>query len=152
MEQLLETIDLDVEEASELLFKIKVEGIDPAPATVRLVCEADDVSYMFNGYPVGDDVVQFKLPVMKGKLKEGSYLSRVEVMVENRYFAPITFNINLKQTIRVVAESIKAMPRAQVNVPRVSVTAVPVVRKPAVTEANGTLRERYAARFGRNKS
>ena len=122
MEQFLETIDLDIEEANELLFKVKVEGIEQAPAKVRLVCEGGEMDYVFNGAPTRDEgVVQFVLPILKGKLKEGQYLSRVEVLIENRYFAPVSFNINFKQAVKVVAEAIripekKPVPKAQVTV------------------------------------
>jgi hypothetical protein len=142
MEPFLETIDLDIEEANELLFKVKVEGVDQAPAKVRLVCETGDVDYMFHGEPTPDEgVVQFVLPSLKGKLKEGQYLSRVEVLIENRYFAPVSFNINFKQAVKVVAEAIRIP--AKKTVPTVSVTASApvVVRKPlpppvpVVTEA-----------------
>jgi hypothetical protein len=126
MEQFLETIDLDIEEANELLFKVKVEGIEQAPAKVRLVCEGGDMDLVFQGSPTPDEgVVQFMVPPLKGKLKEGQYLSRVEVLIENRYFAPVQFNINFKQAVKVVAEAIRIP--AKKEVPRVSVTAVPVV-------------------------
>lgn len=128
MDPLHETIDLDVEEASELLFKVKVEGIEPSPAKVRLVCEAGDVGYVFNGHPTPDDgVVQFLLPVLKDKIKEGLYQSRVEVLIENRYFAPVQFNINFKKAVKVVAEAVQ-VPQRRVA-PQVSVTAAPVVVK-----------------------
>ena len=133
MEPLLETIDLDVEESNELLFKIKVEGIEQAPARVRMVCEVGDISYMFTGQPTGDDgLVQFILPILKDKIREGTYLSRVEVLIENRYFAPINFNVNFKKAVTVVAESVQLPQRKPV--PQVTVTAVPVVvKKPTVT-------------------
>jgi len=125
MEPLLETISLDSEENNELLFKVKIEGAD-GPAKVRLVCETGDVAFMFNGQPIGDDVVAFNLPVLKDKIKEGTYLSRVEVLIENRYFTPVQFQINLKKTIKVVAESIKFIPR---NVPQeIKITAAPIVK------------------------
>jgi hypothetical protein len=157
MEPLLETIDLDIEESNELLFKVKVEGVEQAPAKVRLVCEAGDVSYMFNGTPTQDEgVIQFILPVLKDKLKAGTYLSRVEVLIENRYFAPVQFNVNLKQAVTVVAESLQTPQRRQV--PQVSVTAsAPIVVKKAapavvlapkraVEKPAGTLKERFAQR------
>lgn len=126
MEQFLETIDLDIEEANELLFKVKVEGIDQAPAKVRLVCETGEVDYMFQGHSTPDEgVVQFVLPNMKGKLKEGQYLSRVEVLIENRYFAPVQFNINFKQAVRVVAEAVRLPARKPA--PTVTVTASPII-------------------------
>ncbi len=141
MEPLLETIDLDVEESNELLFKIKVEGIEQAPARVRMVCEVGDISYMFTGQPTGDDgLVQFILPVMKDKLKEGTYLSRVEVLIENRYFAPVNFNVNFKKAVTVVAESVQVPQRKAV--PQVTVTATQVTKpKPAaVVEVKAPVR------------
>lgn len=144
MEPFLETIDLDIDEANELLFKVKVEGIDQAPAKVRLVCETGDVDLMFHGQPTPDEgIVQFLLPNLKGKLKEGQYLSRVEVLIEARYFAPVSFNINFKQAVKVVAEAVRVPEKR--TVPKVSVTAsAPIIVKkqlhisppaPAVTEA-----------------
>ena len=127
MESFLETIDLDIEEANELLFKVKVEGVEQAPAKVRLVCEGGEMDYVFHGSPTRDEgVVQFVLPILKGKLKEGQYLSRVEVLIENRYFAPVQFNINFKQAIKVVAEAIRIPEKKQV--PRASVVvSAPIV-------------------------
>jgi hypothetical protein len=128
MEPFLETIDLDIEEASELLFKVKVEGVEPSPAKVRLVCESPEVALMFNGHPTQDEgVVQFLLPALKDKLKAGVYQSRVEVLIENRYFAPVQFNLNFKKAVTVVAEAVQ-VPQRKV-VPQISVTAAPVVVK-----------------------
>lgn len=133
MDPLLETIDLDIEEANELLFKVKVEGVAPSPAKVRLVCEVGEMGYVFQGHAVAGEegMVQFLLPVLKGKLQEGLYQSRVEVLIENRYFAPVQFNVNFKQAMKVVAEAVRAPER---RVPQqLTVTASPVVvQKPTL--------------------
>ena len=138
MEPMLETIDLDTEESNELAFKIKIEGADSGPTKVRLVCEGENVSYMFNGRATSEDgVVQFVIPVMKDKLKEGTYTSKVEVLVENRYFAPVQFNINFKKAMKVVAEAV-TLPR-HVAKPEIKVSAQPiVVTKPSVTTSHVT--------------
>ena len=122
-----EIVTLDIEESNDLTFKIKMEGAAAAPAKVRLVCEADDgLSYMFNGYGTGEpEVVQFTLPKMFGKMNEGTYSARVEVLVENRYFAPLQFQINFKKTLSVVAESIIVKPK--VSRPEIKVTAEPII-------------------------
>jgi hypothetical protein len=126
MEPLVETVDLDMEESNELAFKIKVEGAAPAPAKVRLVCEGGEMAYMFNGHGTGEDgVVQFVLPQMKDKLAEGLYQARVEVLIENRYFAPVHFQINFKKAIKVVAESINVVSRHAK--PEIKVSAAPIV-------------------------
>lgn len=125
MEPLQETIDLDIDESNELAFKIKMEGAATSPAKVRLVCEGKDFSYMFNGYGTTEpDEVQFTLPQMTSRLPEGTYPARVEVLVENRYFAPLQFQINFKKTLTVVAEAIQVRPRA--SIPELKVTAVPI--------------------------
>jgi hypothetical protein len=132
VDPLLETIDLDIEEANELLFKVKVEGVAPSPAKVRLVCEIGEIGYVFQGHATQEEgIVQFLLPVLKGKLQEGLYQSRVEVLIENRYFAPVQFNVNFKQTMKVVAEAVRAPVRQAPS--KLTVTASPVVvQKPTV--------------------
>lgn len=125
MEPLTESIDLDIDESNELAFKIRMEGAASAPAKVRLVCENEDFSYMFNGYGTNEpEVVQFTLPQMSGKINEGTYQARVEVLVDNRYFAPLRFDINFKKTMKVVAEALKVVskPRTQ----DIKVTASPI--------------------------
>lgn len=144
MESFLETIDVDIEEPAELLFKVKVEGMDPSPARVRLVCESSDVSFMFNGKLAGhDDLIAFNLPQMSGRLKEGKLLSRVEVLIENRYFAPVQFELNFKKAVKVVAE---AVTRVKQRSPEVIVTAVPVTqhKQASVSEVKQEARERVA--------
>lgn len=131
METLTETVDLDVEESNELAFKIKVEGTANSPARVRLVCEGPEMSYMFNGRGTGDDgIVQFIMPKMSDKLQEGIYQARVEVLIENRYFSPVQFQINFKKAVKVVAEALFLQPK--IVKPEISVSAAPiVVAKPA---------------------
>ena len=132
MEPLTETIDLDLEESNDLTFKIRMEGSATAPAKVRLVCEGNDFAYMFSGYGTGEDeVVQFTLPRMDNKIKEGLYNARVEVLVENRYFAPLQFQINFKKTLSVVAESIQVVRKVASS--DIKVTASPItVARPVV--------------------
>jgi len=131
MESLIETVDLDIEENNDLAFKIKLEGASSSPAKVRLVCEGSDFSYMFNGYGTNEDeVVQFTIPQMSNKIKEGIYLAKVEVLVENRYFSPLQFQINFKKSISVVAESIQVLPKIQKQDIRVSASPVQVQKQP----------------------
>ena len=129
METLSETITLDMDEANELAFKVKIEGAT-GPAKVRLVCEANEIAYMFDGYKgPGEDVVEFTVPKMKDKIQEGTYDARVEVLIENRYFSPVQFRVNFKKAVQVFAESIRPNKPANV-IPEVKVSAISVQRKP----------------------
>ena len=122
------SIDLDIEESNELLFKIKIEGTDPSPAKVRLVCEssAGEISYMFSGQADQDDNISFNIPPMINKLKEGNYTGKIEVLVENRYFSPMQFEINFKKTMKVVAESLQVVKKTA-PVQSVTVTSSPII-------------------------
>jgi hypothetical protein len=124
--QVQEVIALDMEETNELLFKVKVEGTDVAPARVRMVCEAGDMSYMFHGSGTEDEgVVQFVIPPMQNKIGEGQYQSRIEVLIENRYFSPVQFNIDFKKPVKVMAESLSNTVTKKAN--QISVSAEPVI-------------------------
>lgn len=127
MENLLETISLDLEDANDLAFKVQIEGAT-SPATSRLVCEGKDISYMFKGRSTGDGIVEFTIPQMSNKIQEGTYLAKVEVLIENRYFAPVQFQINFKKTMKVFAEAIKVEKPASLS--EMKVTAAPIVQKP----------------------
>jgi len=112
----MEPVNLDIDGTNELLFRVTVEGLKPSSTIVRLVCEGEGVLGMvFNGSPEGD-VVRFEVPRLRNVVPEGSYTGKIEVLFEGRYFNPIKFPIELRPTVRVVAESVAAQPRPNVNV------------------------------------
>lgn len=146
-----ETISLALDDENELSFKVQVEGADNIPTKVRLVCEANDISYMFKGSSTGEvDVVKFTLPVMKNKLSEGTYSARIEVLIENKYFSPVQFDINFKQPVKVVAEALQVTPVVKKQEPKVTITQIiekkqePTVKP--VVEIKKTLRDLYATK------
>jgi len=142
MEQANETITLDYEEINELAFRIKVEGVE-SPAKVRLVCENNDVSYMFNGRGTHEDgVVQFIVPLMKGKIQEGTYPARIEVLIDNRYFSPVQFNMHFKKTMQVFAEAVNMVSRT--TKPEIRVSAVPVVVSTVRSETKQVAEQKQA--------
>lgn len=156
-----EVLHLDLEEKNELLFRVKVEGAS-GPAIVRLVCESPEgISYMFEGYGTDEEgIVKFEMPIMKDKMNEGMHQSRIEVLIENRYFSPVKFGINFKKAIKVVAESVRILQKK--ITPELKVSAEPVVvqkqsqavkvapkapevviAKKPISKVPKTLRERY---------
>jgi hypothetical protein len=167
-QELQETIELDLDEENELLFKIQIEGAD-APAKVRLVCESNDLSYMFYGSPTDQEgVVEFMIPEMKGKVKDGTLLeSKVEVLIGNKYFSPVEFGINFKQSTKVFAEAVQAptvkkktstsvsaspiiavkpkkrQPTVEVSKPKPAVIEKPKLKKQGQSGAASSLHERY---------
>lgn len=90
-------VSLDSNQQNELLFKVTVEGTRPAANKVRLVCEGvDGISIMFHGRSIDRmGLVRFNIPPLRGVLPEGTYAGRLEVLVDDRYFAPVKFGIRL---------------------------------------------------------
>lgn len=132
-ETLLETVQLDQAESNELLFKVQIEGHVSGPAKVRLVCESEDMSFMFPGRPAGEEgLVQFVLHKAAG-LKEGIFPARIEVLIENRYFVPVEFNIEMKKAVQVFAEAVKLPQVIRRQEITVSASPVTVKKKPEPT-------------------
>lgn len=158
-EQEQEPIELDIDESNELLFKLNVEGAGNDSVTrVRLVCESDDLSYSFSGKGTQEiDTVKFVIPTMKGKLTEGTYKTRLEVMIDNKYFVPVEFDVNFKKTVTVVAESVRPTVIKKPQEKQLVVTASPIqISKPKVKQEqveiekpqrkHKTLREKFQKR------
>ena len=145
----MEVIELDINESNELTFKVQIEGADNIPANIRLVCEAEEMDFVFKARPSREvNTFDFALPSMKSKLKEGTYKGRVEVLLENKYFSPIEFEMSFKQSVKVMAESISRKPEPQKVEPKVTITPV-VTKKPSVTETHQTgqtLKDRYTSK------
>lgn len=104
-----EKMFLNIEEKNELLFKLKIRGSEKNP-TVRLVFEDEECSYSIPGNAVEDEngLYRFDIPSMGQRgLKEGSYKSKVEVVVEGRMFSPLSFDTVFQAPIEVQSEGLK---------------------------------------------
>lgn len=105
----MEIIDLSLDEINDLCFNVMIEGTATGPVLVRLLCELDDISYIFNGIYTEKNEVKVIIPAMKknGFISENkAYKSRLEVMVENRIFIPLEFSVQFKEKLKVFAEVI----------------------------------------------
>jgi hypothetical protein len=137
MEQ--QPIEVDIDEANELLFKVQIEGTE-VPAKTRLVCEGKDVGYMFSGgFTNEPGVIQFVIPNMKGKIAEGVYNAKLEVLIENRCFSPIEFKLQFKKQMTVVAESLSSAVTKKL-VPEVKVTTASLIE----VRKQPTLRDKFS--------
>ncbi len=146
----MEAIEIKLDESNELFFNVQVEGSTPGAVTVRLVCEADDFSAVFPGAYTDDGEVRVVIPELKknASFKEGKdYEAKLEVMVENRYFIPLKFDMKFKESIKVFAEvstktssvvESKAQPKRQESVVEVKKTeptvSARIVAKPGLKE------------------
>lgn len=139
MESLSESIELDVDEPSELEFKVRIEGTSGgSPAKTRLVIEGTDANVMVEGTADDDpSVVTFVVPKLSGRMTEGAHRAYLEVVVENRYFVPIRFSVDVKKTVTVVAEAVRVMSKKKQATVSVVAEAMPS-KKPVIRQAAAT--------------
>lgn len=99
-------IALYLDQDNELRFNVAIEGSKPGTPRYRLVFEGRDVSYSFGGQQTSPGEVAFVVPMMKNIIKEGNYRTNLEVMIDDRYFTPLTFDASFEESVKVTAETI----------------------------------------------
>jgi hypothetical protein len=103
----MSNIDLLLDEENELTFALTVEGTRPATAQCRLVLENEGMSFVFNSEPYSGDEVKVVLPPLKHVLKEGEYDMNLEVIVEDKYFKPLSLVGNFEKSIEIKAAPVQ---------------------------------------------
>lgn len=102
-------IKLDLEDAHQLAFSIEISGdknsFSGETPTVRLVCETKEgYSYNFSGEFVGKGEVEVTIPKMLGRIQPGELNACLEVVVDGKFFKPLTFGLGFSEPMNVVAE------------------------------------------------
>ena len=123
----MSNIDLLLDEENELTFALKIEGTRPATAKCRLVLENKDMSLVFNSDTYDGEEVSVVLPPLGHVLKEGQYNMNLEVIVEDKFFKPLTLVGNFEKSISIVAETVAK--KKEVLKPQVSLSNVSVKRR-----------------------
>lgn len=101
----MNSIDLLLDEENELTFQLSVEGTRPAEAKCRLMLENKNMSLVFDAQKFENEEVHVILPPLHHVLKEGTYDMSLEVIVDDRYFEPLSLKGNFEKRIKVTAEA-----------------------------------------------
>ena len=99
-------IDLHLDQENELKFNVSIEGSRPGSPKYRLVLEGREFSYTFIGRQISPGEVSFTIPPLKSVMKEGSYRADLEVVIDDKFFSPLSFEANFEQSVKVTAESV----------------------------------------------
>ena len=133
----MENIDLMLDEDNELKFSVSIQGTRPGDAYCRYTIEGTDMSYTMDG-SVGDDGnVTVRIPSMKKILKEGTYDTRLEVYVDDRYFVPLKLRADFKNSIKVMAESVQVKSRKPIATATLVSAPIQVENKSRKTSVMG---------------
>ena len=125
----MSNIDLLLDEENELTFSLTIEGTRPAEAQCRLVVESQDLSLVFDSVEYNGDEVTVVLPPLKHVLKEGEYNMDLEVIVEDKYFKPLTMVGNFEKSLEIKAKPMIRSKKKEIK-PTVTLSEVKVKRKP----------------------
>jgi len=131
-------IALYLDQDNELRFNVAIEGSKPGTAKYRLVFEGRNFNYTFNGKQAAPGEVSFVIPTMKNLMKEGSYHAALEVMIDDRYFTPLTFDASFEESVKVTAEAVSRPTVKKTAVSASMVTARPTFSKPVLENAAPT--------------
>lgn len=130
----METLDLKLDEQNELEFELEIEASGQvSPPSARLMCESKGLSFVFDGEISGDGGIKVVIPALKGLMTEGKHTAKLEVFLDNKYFVPLEFNANFKESVKVMAE-IKSRTSKPVEMVRAVIKSKPAISKPAISE------------------
>ena len=136
--------ELLLDEDNELRFNVAVEGSGAGSFKSRfLINKADGFDLCFEGQASSDGEVEVEVPSLTGVLKEGTYDTRLEVLVDDRIFVPLKMTARVKQSIKVEAAIRTTKKKSKTKVaaqivaesrPKVKTTPAPVVKKTPVAK------------------
>lgn len=131
-------IALYLDQDNELRFNVAIEGSKPGSPKYRLVFEGRNFNYTFSGKQTSPGEVSFVIPTMKNLMKEGNYRAELEVMVDDRYFTPLTFDASFEESVKVTAEAVSRPTAKKPAVSASIVTARPTFSKPILENVTPT--------------
>lgn len=95
--------DIFLDSDNELAFSLDIEGAEAASVRSQFVIEGPrGIGLTFEGQAAGSDVV-VEVPTLKGMVTEGTYQTRLEVIIDDRVFTPLELQARIKPSIKVEA-------------------------------------------------
>jgi len=99
-------INLLLDEENELSFQLNIEGSQPGSAICRLAIDSPEIGLLFEAKGSRHGEVNVILPPLKHILKEGQYDMTLEVIVDDKFFTPLTIKGNFEKSVNVTAEAV----------------------------------------------
>lgn len=130
----MEPVELMLDERNELIFKLSIMGASVEKVKTRFVCETPEVTYSFNGQH-DYDTMTVSIPPMAKSITEGTYVGKLEVIVDGRLITPLEFPVIYKKQTAVIAEVVRRETQSNSTV---AVTAKIEKRDMRVSHVNET--------------
>ena len=104
-------IDLLLDEENELTFQLNVEGNSPGTAQCRLKLAGENMDLLFEAKSQEAGEVSVVLPPLSHVLREGDYDMSLEVIVDDKFFKPLTLTGSFEKSVKVTAEAVVRKPK-----------------------------------------
>tara|TARA_B100000287_G_scaffold398213_1_gene415425 strand:- start:328 stop:879 length:552 start_codon:yes stop_codon:yes gene_type:complete len=140
----MSAIDLMLDEENELTFQLTIEGTRPAEASARLVLNNSDMSLVFEADEFSNGEVSVVLPPLHHVLKEGTYDMDLEVIVDDRYFKPLTLEGNFEKGLVVKASTSSKTRKKRRTQPTVRLSEAAADTTPVVSVKNSKTKSKAA--------
>lgn len=123
---------LDPTEKHELTFDINISGTNEDPSDIRFVIEGmpdpstgetvQDVFTIICKAVRAKDAITVYIPRLLNVFKSGSYKSRLEVVLENRLFVPLSEEIEILEPVKVDVARVPVQEEIKTKEPEVTVS------------------------------
>lgn len=106
---------IDPNHSEELTFNININGTNENPSDIRFIIEGikfgdegvRDVFAIICKVVRSDDVLKVKIPRLLKLVRSGTYNARLEVVLEDRIFTPLSEQIEIVEPIGVTVKECK---------------------------------------------
>jgi hypothetical protein len=133
-------IEMLLDEENELTFQVNIEGNRPADASCRLRLDNESVGLMFEANKNQDGEITVVIPPLKHVLKEGIYDMSLEVIVDDKYFQPLTIQGSFENSLKVTAEAVVRRKNTKTSVSANTMVESRKVSKPTVVVKNSSVK------------
>lgn len=127
-------IELFLDENNEIIFDILIEGNIKSSPKIRFICENKNYSLSFDGNKT-DEGVKITIPKLDEIFSAGEYDSKLEVIVDDKYFVPMKLKTIFKKKVSVKTESfsIKRNEKLEIKSENIKINCS-MAKKPAETK------------------
>lgn len=94
--------------------------------SVRLVCHADDMSFVFPGKISNQNEISISIPPMKNFIKEGKYKANLEIIIGESYIDALEMDLEFEPSVKVSAQvqEVKSAPKREVKIKAMTVKSL----------------------------
>jgi hypothetical protein len=139
-------INLLLDEENELSFQLNIEGSQPGSTICRLAIDSPEIGLLFEAKGSRHGEVSVILPPLKHVLKEGEYDMTLEVIIDDKFFTPLTIKGNFEKSVNVTAEAVVRNKRSTPAVTSATLLESPNRKPSPVKEQSETSRKRPGRR------